>query len=80
VTPDWRFACGRWSEELRELRRIVLDVGLTETLKWRQPCYPPEGKNIVILGTLKDSCVLRFFRGAMVEDPSGLLQEDRLPS
>lgn len=28
---------------------IILDCGLVEELKWRQPCYTFEGKNIVIL-------------------------------
>jgi uncharacterized protein YdeI (YjbR/CyaY-like superfamily) len=29
----------KWHDELNELRKIVLETGLIEELKWKQPCY-----------------------------------------
>ena len=29
----------KWQEELKELRRIILDCQLNEEMKWRHPCY-----------------------------------------
>lgn len=39
----------RWPEEIAALRPILLECGLAEELKWRQPCYTHRGKNIVIV-------------------------------
>ncbi|MCA9248808.1 MAG: YdeI/OmpD-associated family protein [Planctomycetales bacterium] len=65
----------RWRKELDELRRIVLDSPLSETMKWRAPCYTFEGRNVVMLGALKDSCTLSFFQGALLSDPHGILEK-----
>lgn len=62
-----------WQPELRELRRILLDLDLEEALKWRQPCYAAEGDNIAIIGRRKAGCVITFFRGALLADPDGVL-------
>lgn len=64
-----------WSEALQELRNIVLDCGLTETFKWRNPCYTHNGKNIAILGAFKDYCCLSFFKGAILKDSKGILKQ-----
>lgn len=56
------------------LRELVLETELTEELKWYQPCYTYEGKNIVIIGKLKDCCVLSFFKGALLADNRGILE------
>jgi len=29
----------KWSEEIAELRSILLSCGLTENIKWGKPCY-----------------------------------------
>jgi len=29
----------KWQGEIEKLRKICLDSGLTEELKWRLPCY-----------------------------------------
>lgn len=34
-----------WQGELEQLRSIVLACGLTEELKWGQPCYSFEKSN-----------------------------------
>ena len=38
----------QWKQEFGKLRRIILDCGLTEELKWGVPCYTFEKKNIVL--------------------------------
>ncbi|MFM2146001.1 MAG: hypothetical protein RL732_837 [Bacteroidota bacterium] len=55
------------------LRTIVRASGLTEELKWYQPCYTYEGNNVVIISGFKDYCLLGFFKGALLKDPKGLL-------
>ncbi len=63
----------RWQEEFRVLRRITLDCGLTEELKWYQPCYTFQNSNVVIISGFKDHCILGFFKGALLDDPKGIL-------
>jgi uncharacterized protein YdeI (YjbR/CyaY-like superfamily) len=63
----------KWQEELEKLRMIILDCQLTEELKWGVACYTFQGSNIVGLNGLKDSCVLAFFKGALLEDGHGIL-------
>ena len=64
---------GRWRAELEMLRAIVLDSGLTEEFKWRQPCYTLQQKNVVILGDFKEYCAVGFFQGALLQDAAGVL-------
>jgi uncharacterized protein YdeI (YjbR/CyaY-like superfamily) len=63
----------KWPEELKKLRAIVLDSELTEEFKWSQPCYTLQGKNVVVLGVLKEACALAFFKGALLKDVHGVL-------
>ena len=30
---------GKWQQEYKKLRTIIMDCGLTEELKWGKPCY-----------------------------------------
>jgi len=62
-----------WQAELATMRKIILDTELSEELKWRQPCYTHENKNIIILGGFKEYCAIMFFQGALLKDPRGLL-------
>lgn len=64
-----------WREEFDALREMLLALGLTEELKWRKPCYTRDGANIVIFQPFKDLCALMFFKGALLDDPAGLLRE-----
>ncbi len=64
-----------WSSELKLLRKIVLSSGLTEELKWKQPCYTLDGKNVVIVSAFKDSAILSFFKGALLNDSEGILEK-----
>lgn len=63
----------KWPEELTKLRAILLDSELTEEFKWSQPCYTFQGKNLVVIGALKESCVFAFFKGALLKDVHGVL-------
>jgi uncharacterized protein YdeI (YjbR/CyaY-like superfamily) len=63
----------KWQEEIRLLRTIVLDCGLTEELKWGVPCYTLKKTNVVLIHSFKDYCALLFFKGALLKDPKGIL-------
>jgi uncharacterized protein YdeI (YjbR/CyaY-like superfamily) len=63
----------KWQNEFRLLRSIVLDCGLTETLKWGQPCYTFEDANIVLIHGFKEYCALLFFKGALLKDNKKIL-------
>ncbi len=60
---------------MQKLRTIVLGCGLTEEVKWRVPVYTSEGRNIVILGAFKESCVLSFVKGVLLKDAKGVLMK-----
>lgn len=64
-----------WRDEMAALRDIILEEDVTEALKWRQPCYAAHGGNIGILGSLKETAFVSFFKGVLLEDPDGRLQE-----
>jgi uncharacterized protein YdeI (YjbR/CyaY-like superfamily) len=63
----------KWQEEFKKLRTILLDSELTEDFKWGGPCYTLQGKNVVIINGLKESCALAFFKGALLKDVHGVL-------
>src|SRR5678815_947171 len=63
----------KWQEELKQLRAIVFDCGLTEELKWGCPCYTFEESNIVLIHVFKEYCALLFFKGALLNDANGIL-------
>jgi len=63
----------KWQEELKALRRIILDCQLDEEVKWRHPCYTFQGKNIVLINGFKEYCALLFVKGALVKDAKGIL-------
>lgn len=63
-----------WKEELQALRQIALNSGLTEELKWKQPCYTLDGKNILIVSAFKESCVINFMKGALINDTEKILE------
>jgi uncharacterized protein YdeI (YjbR/CyaY-like superfamily) len=65
----------KWQEELEQLRAILLDCGLTEELKWEQPCYTFEKNNIAVIGEFKDCCILSFFKGALLNDAKEILSK-----
>jgi uncharacterized protein YdeI (YjbR/CyaY-like superfamily) len=71
---DWFFdKATQWQEEYEKLRVICLDCGLTEELKWGQPCYTFQKSNIVLIHGFKEYCALLVFKGALLNDPNGIL-------
>ena len=64
-----------WPEELKKLRMILLDCGLTEELKWGAPCYTFRNKNVAMMSALRECCVLSFFKGALLNDTNGILKK-----
>ncbi len=71
-----------WPEELVRLRKILLDSGLNETIKWGMPCYtwsatdgPGKEKNIVMLAAFKEYCSLSFFKGSLLKDDNNILSK-----
>jgi uncharacterized protein YdeI (YjbR/CyaY-like superfamily) len=63
----------RWGTEFAALRRLCLASGLNEELKWGQACYDLDGGNVVLIHGFKDYCALLFMKGALLEDPKGIL-------
>ena len=70
-TPDCKVNI--WRKELKQLRQLLQGTGLIEALKWKQPCYTFENKNILLLSAFKEYCALSFFKGALLKDPDGIL-------
>jgi uncharacterized protein YdeI (YjbR/CyaY-like superfamily) len=63
----------KWQEEFRKLRAIALASKLTEDMKWGQPCYTLDGKNVVLIHGFNEYCALLFVKGALLKDPKGIL-------
>lgn len=80
ATPDpavdrYLEGASRWPDELGAMRQVLLDCGLDESLKWNKPCYGHGGANIAILQEMKPFLALMFFKGALLDDPDGVLTE-----
>jgi uncharacterized protein YdeI (YjbR/CyaY-like superfamily) len=71
-TPDCKVHA--WTQPLLRLRYLLLDSGLTETLKWGVACYTHQGKNVILLGAFKDTCMISFLRGALLSDQEKILE------
>ncbi len=63
----------QWTSAMKELRRIVLDRGLHEEVKWGFPTYTHRGKNVLMIGAFKANCTLSFFKGSLLKDEMKLL-------
>jgi uncharacterized protein YdeI (YjbR/CyaY-like superfamily) len=63
----------KWRAAFEKLRAILLASGLTEDLKWGQPCYALDGKNVALIHGFKEYCAILFHKGALLEDPRGVL-------
>lgn len=62
-----------WREELILLRSLAQDSGLVEDFKWKQPCYTLNNANVLIVTAFRDYACLAFFKGALLDDPDGML-------
>jgi uncharacterized protein YdeI (YjbR/CyaY-like superfamily) len=63
----------KWQKELEKMRTIPLACGLDEKLKWGCPCYTHNESNVVLIHVFKDYCAFLFFKGALLNDPAGIL-------
>jgi uncharacterized protein YdeI (YjbR/CyaY-like superfamily) len=63
----------KWRAEFVKLRELLLDAGLTEDLKWGQPCYALDGKNVALIHGFKEYCAILFHKGSLLKDPKGIL-------
>ena len=72
ATPDC--STRLWIEGLDKLRRICLDLGLEETVKWGHPCYMHSGRNIAIFGALRADFRLSFMNAGLLKDTEDVLE------
>ncbi len=71
---DWYFSKNeKWEAAISKLRMIALGCGLEEELKWGCPCYTYNNSNIVLIHVFKEYCAFLFFKGALLNDPKGIL-------
>src|ERR1017187_217076 len=64
---------GKWQQEIKQLRMVILECGLKEELKGGNPCYTFRESNIVLIHGFKEYCALLFFKGALLQDTHGIL-------
>lgn len=64
-----------WPAEVRALRAVLLGCGLDETLKWGKPCYSRGEANLAIVQEMKGFLALMLFKGALLEDPDAVLED-----
>ncbi|TXD79495.1 hypothetical protein ESW18_03925 [Algoriphagus ratkowskyi] len=64
-----------WTEELKLLRMLILDCGLTEESKWGVPCYTFQKSIILILAAFNEYCSINFFKGALLNDEHEILSK-----
>jgi uncharacterized protein YdeI (YjbR/CyaY-like superfamily) len=62
-----------WRAEFEKLRELLLASGLTEDLKWGQPCYALDGKNVALIHGFREYCAILFTKGVLLKDPKGVL-------
>ena len=61
------------NSEMKELRKIALETGLDEEVKWGFPAYTFKKKNIFMLGSFKEYSTVLFFKGALLSNPDNIL-------
>ena len=61
------------NSEMKELRKIALETGLDEEVKWGFPAYTFKKKNIFMLGSFKEYSTFLFFKGALLSNPDNIL-------
>ncbi len=68
-------ASDQWPDEIAALRSPLLASGLDEHIKWGKPCYALGESNVVIVQEFKDNLALMFFKGVLLDDPEGVLED-----
>lgn len=62
-----------WSLELEQLRCIIVESGLKETIKWGGPVFTMNDKNIIGIAGFKNFFTIWFFKGVHMKDPQKVL-------
>jgi uncharacterized protein YdeI (YjbR/CyaY-like superfamily) len=65
----------RWRDVVVSLRAVLLGCPLDEQIKWGKPCYTNDGANIAIIQEMKEFVALMFFKGTLLDDPDGHLED-----
>lgn len=65
----------RWTDVVERLRSVLRRTELVEERKWGKPCFTDGGKNIVIVQEMKEFVALMFFKGVLLPDPAGVLED-----
>jgi uncharacterized protein YdeI (YjbR/CyaY-like superfamily) len=73
ATPEC--SARRWAAGLSDLRRLCLDSGLDETVRWGHPTYACGDRNVAIIGAFRDDFRLSFFEAALMKDPGSVLEK-----
>ena len=63
----------KWQPAFEIMRTLALECGLSEDMKWGQPCYTADGRNIVLFHGFREYCAFLFFKGALLSDTKQLL-------
>lgn len=66
----------KWQAELTLLRDILVNTNLKEEVKWGAPCYTHDSKNLVLIQGFKNHCLVMFFKGVLLKDEKGILQQN----
>lgn len=72
ATPDC--STRAWIDGLNDLRRICLDMGLEEEVKWAHPCYLHAERNIAMFGAFRSDFRLSFLNAGLLSDTEGVLE------
>ncbi|MEX2369751.1 MAG: YdeI/OmpD-associated family protein [Bacteroidales bacterium] len=59
---------GKWEESLIMLRELLQSSGMEETVKWGQPVYSLNGKNVAGLCAFKSYSGIWFYQGVFLKD------------
>lgn len=63
-----------WADGLAALRRLCVDAGLEEAVKWGCPAYMHAGRNIAVFGAFRGDFRLNFMNAALLKDAAGVLE------
>ena len=72
ATPDC--SARLWIDGLTDLRRICLEMALTETVKWGHPCYTYADRNIALITAFRGDFRLNFMNVSLLNDSGGVLE------
>ena len=62
------------ADGLGRLRGICVGAGLGETVKWGHPCYVHAGRNVALIGAVREDFRLTFMEAGLMTDPEGVLE------